>query len=181
MALPGVIYRAVNSNRSRCLLLIHVGVQQLGIGDIGLAAGLIASFLLRQSAHVVSIRIVGIQLDGLIAILDRQIVLRLFSIGVCPLAKCPRIVIIELDGLRVVLDGGIDFFFLAMGVTAVGEGLGVLRIQLHGVVIVRDRAVELPFLFQRKSATPESLRAIRIVFDGLIVVVDRGVKLAVVG
>src|SRR5271156_5744444 len=140
MARPGVIYPAVNSNRSRRLLLIHVGVEQLGIGDIGLAAGFIASFLPRQSAHVISIRVVGIQLDRLVAILNGQVVLRLFSVGVCPQAIRPGIVVIKLDGLRVVLDGGIDFFFLAMGVTAVGEGFGVLRIQLHGVVIVRDRA-----------------------------------------
>src|SRR5262250_672112 len=74
-------YERLSLQRRLNRLLVHFEVQLLRSGDVCLRAALIALLLLRRSSHVIRERVVRIQLERLVAIVNSLLVLPFFTVG----------------------------------------------------------------------------------------------------
>src|SRR5262249_34513160 len=100
---------------------------------------------------------IRLELDGLVVVVDRVIVVALAELGVAAVevSFSRRL---ELDRLVVIRDGTVVFAFLVVGHAAVVVGAGEFGVELDRLVIVRNGAVIVAFEAVADAAIVESLR-----------------------
>ena len=128
-----------------------------GTGPCEITQGLSwrAFLLVGESPVREDLAIFGLQLDGLVVILDGPVELAFLSVNITPVAEGFRKIGFQVDGLVVILDGPVELALAIIDIAPVGEGFRKVGFQADGLAEVADGPVPLAFTFVGKAPVGE--------------------------
>ena len=102
-------------------------------------------------AAVQGVGIVGLELEGLVEIGDRLVILLPLGLGKAAAGVSPGVPRVELEHSRKVVDRFAELFLVSPGVAANAVCVGVLGIEPDGLVEIGDGLVVLPLIAARSG------------------------------
>ena len=96
---------------------------------------------MNRSSIVIDLRIIELQMNALIEILERQVELAFFAVGIAAIAIRQRPFGRDGDGPREIGDGPVIIAADVISVAAIDIGIEQLRIEFQGTIEILDRAV----------------------------------------
>ncbi len=128
-----------------------------GTGPFEITQGLTRRTFLLVGESPVSedLAIFGLQVDGLVVILDGPVELAFLPVNITPVAEGFRKIGFQVDGLVEILDGPVELALAIIDIAPVVEGFCKVGFQADGLAEVGDGPVPLAFTFVGKAPVGE--------------------------